>query len=425
MTRWLAVRGVQGLGLVALPLAWSACRGCPIAGPPWLGLGAAADGARAVARREPRPAAERHGWCAARPASSRSRSAGPCSRGAVCAGTRPAAVRCSSEPARAGPRAARGARRCSLAVFAGWTIVRAHDPAGAHSEQPMDLMLVSAAGARPAVPPEDPWLAGHPVGYYYFGHWLLARSDGWPASRPRSRTTSARPLATALLALGCFGVANLARAARRRRRASARAIAAGGLAAWPSRSPATCRAPLDLLQRAGLDLRGLATGRAAHNFARAGRALVVVAQQPRARRRRARRRPPRGDRRVPRVQLRARRRPRARAGAAASSLLAVALALQLLLAVREPAAGRACSRAAPARPRGRRGRRGGRRLREPGRPAGGRRSGAGRGAGAPRGRGVSALTRRSLRERRSSWPSASALMLAPFLVTAAVPGRRA
>lgn len=72
-----------------------------------------------------------------------------------------------------------------LTAFGGWCLVRLADPAANHTEQPMDLMLLTAMAASPTFPPQDPWLAGYPVGYYYLGYWLLAalgHLTGLPAS---------------------------------------------------------------------------------------------------------------------------------------------------------------------------------------------------------------------------------------------------
>lgn len=72
-----------------------------------------------------------------------------------------------------------------LTAFAGWCLVRLADPAANHTEQPMDLMLLTAISGSPTFPPQDPWLAGYPVGYYYLGYWLLAslgHLTGLPAS---------------------------------------------------------------------------------------------------------------------------------------------------------------------------------------------------------------------------------------------------
>jgi len=42
------------------------------------------------------------------------------------------------------------------------------------TEQPMDLMFVTAATRADNFPPQDPWLSGHTVAYYYFGYLLVA-----------------------------------------------------------------------------------------------------------------------------------------------------------------------------------------------------------------------------------------------------------
>jgi len=42
------------------------------------------------------------------------------------------------------------------------------------TEQPMDLMFVNAATRAEHFPPNDPWLSGHTVSYYYFGYLIVA-----------------------------------------------------------------------------------------------------------------------------------------------------------------------------------------------------------------------------------------------------------
>lgn len=61
-----------------------------------------------------------------------------------------------------------------LLVFAAWTLYRAYDPAISGTEKPMDFMFLNASVIASAAPPADPWLAGHPVAYYYFGYWIFA-----------------------------------------------------------------------------------------------------------------------------------------------------------------------------------------------------------------------------------------------------------
>jgi len=43
-----------------------------------------------------------------------------------------------------------------------------------HTEQPMDLTFLSGILASQQFPPQDPWLAGYPINYYYLGYLLVA-----------------------------------------------------------------------------------------------------------------------------------------------------------------------------------------------------------------------------------------------------------
>ena len=61
-----------------------------------------------------------------------------------------------------------------LAFFALWLAVAAHAPAINHTEKPMDFGFLNAVLYSNTFPPEDPWLAGHSVSYYYFGHLMIA-----------------------------------------------------------------------------------------------------------------------------------------------------------------------------------------------------------------------------------------------------------
>ncbi|HLF04157.1 MAG TPA: DUF2298 domain-containing protein [Dehalococcoidia bacterium] len=61
-----------------------------------------------------------------------------------------------------------------LAFFALWLAIVAQAPAINHTEKPMDFAFLNAILRSPHFPPEDPWLAGHPISYYYFGHFIMA-----------------------------------------------------------------------------------------------------------------------------------------------------------------------------------------------------------------------------------------------------------
>ena len=60
-----------------------------------------------------------------------------------------------------------------LLVFAGWVVFRAYDPAISGTEKPMDFLFLNASVFAESAPPEDPWLSGFPVAYYYFGYWMF------------------------------------------------------------------------------------------------------------------------------------------------------------------------------------------------------------------------------------------------------------
>ena len=60
-----------------------------------------------------------------------------------------------------------------LAFFALWTMFRAFDPAINHTEQPMDFAFFNASIRSTIGQPEDPWMRGESISYYYFGYWMM------------------------------------------------------------------------------------------------------------------------------------------------------------------------------------------------------------------------------------------------------------
>ena len=70
-------------------------------------------------------------------------------------------------------------------AFLAYTAFRSYNPEIAGTEQPMDLLFLNATLTSPEYPPRDPWLAGEPVSYYYFGYLqtgVLTAISGVPAS---------------------------------------------------------------------------------------------------------------------------------------------------------------------------------------------------------------------------------------------------
>lgn len=61
-----------------------------------------------------------------------------------------------------------------LGFFFFWLAIVADVPQINHTEKPMDFAFFNAVLTAGSFPPEDPWLAGHSISYYYFGHLMLA-----------------------------------------------------------------------------------------------------------------------------------------------------------------------------------------------------------------------------------------------------------
>lgn len=59
---------------------------------------------------------------------------------------------------------------CAFFLAAGF---RSYNAEIAGTEQPMDLLFLNATMTSPEYPPHDPWLAGEPISYYYFGYLQL------------------------------------------------------------------------------------------------------------------------------------------------------------------------------------------------------------------------------------------------------------
>jgi YYY domain-containing protein len=91
-------------------------------------------------------------------------------------------------------------------MFLAWSIYRAYQNGITYTERPMDLAFLSAISRGNTFPPNDPWLAGYSISYYYFGYILagmLTKASGLA-------TTITYNLWTALLfgltALTTYGV---------------------------------------------------------------------------------------------------------------------------------------------------------------------------------------------------------------------------
>lgn len=61
-----------------------------------------------------------------------------------------------------------------LGLYFLWLLVVSSSPAINHTEKPMDFAFLNSILKSDFFPPEDPWLAGHSISYYYFGHFMMA-----------------------------------------------------------------------------------------------------------------------------------------------------------------------------------------------------------------------------------------------------------
>lgn len=61
-----------------------------------------------------------------------------------------------------------------VVLFIGWALYRAYQNDLTTTEKPMDLAFMSASQRSAGMPPDDPWLAGYAISYYYFGYVMGA-----------------------------------------------------------------------------------------------------------------------------------------------------------------------------------------------------------------------------------------------------------
>ena len=93
-----------------------------------------------------------------------------------------------------------------LVFFISWTLFRSYDPFINHTEQPMDLALLSASINSQVGHPEDPWLRGEPISYYYFGYWMMGALSQISAIQSHISYNLALALIPAMSAMGIFGI---------------------------------------------------------------------------------------------------------------------------------------------------------------------------------------------------------------------------
>ncbi len=114
---------------------------------------------------------------------------------------------------------------CALAALA---LLRAYSPDIAATEKPMEFAFINSILRSPSLPPQDPWLAGYGISYYYFGYVMAAMVTRLSALPSDVTFNLLGATLFALTVVGTFGlVYNLAQAYLERRNEQAPAARPG------------------------------------------------------------------------------------------------------------------------------------------------------------------------------------------------------
>ncbi|HKP53503.1 MAG TPA: DUF2298 domain-containing protein [Chloroflexia bacterium] len=140
-------------------------------------------------------------------------------------------------------------------AFVAWALLRAYAPDIYGTEKFMDFGFMNSIAKSESFPPNDMWLSGYPINYYYFGYFLMASLSLLSGVPTQIGYNLAIATLFSLTAVGAFGVAyNLTTATIRRRAASAsRSEARGGRANGAERhSKAQAHAPIPAKTKAAI-----------------------------------------------------------------------------------------------------------------------------------------------------------------------------
>jgi uncharacterized membrane protein len=91
-------------------------------------------------------------------------------------------------------------------VFVLWAAFRAFTPEIAGTEKPMEFAFINGVLGSRFFPPQDPWLSGYAISYYYFGYVMLGLLIRLTGVDPAIGFNLGVALWYALVAVGAFGV---------------------------------------------------------------------------------------------------------------------------------------------------------------------------------------------------------------------------
>ncbi len=93
-----------------------------------------------------------------------------------------------------------------LVSFGLLAFIRAANPEIVGTEKPMELAFINAILRSPSLPPNDPWLSGYSISYYYFGYVLVALLARLAGTFGGVAFNLGVALVFSLTALGAYGV---------------------------------------------------------------------------------------------------------------------------------------------------------------------------------------------------------------------------
>ncbi|MDI7277673.1 MAG: DUF2298 domain-containing protein, partial [Anaerolineae bacterium] len=108
-----------------------------------------------------------------------------------------------------------------LVAFLGYLAFRAYDPGIDHTEKPMDFGFLNAILRSERFPPNDMWLSGFAISYYYFGYLLMALVTRLSAVPSGVAYNLALGTVFALTVTGAYGLVRDLTAGLLKRRAAA------------------------------------------------------------------------------------------------------------------------------------------------------------------------------------------------------------
>ena len=93
-----------------------------------------------------------------------------------------------------------------LLAFAGLAFVRSHAPEALGTEKPMELAFINAVLRSETFPPNDPWLSGYAISYYYFGYVLTGMMAKFTATSGGVAFNLMIALVFGMSAAGAYGL---------------------------------------------------------------------------------------------------------------------------------------------------------------------------------------------------------------------------